>query len=520
MSAFAGYLAAATTVQAPSVEYGTLAPFFALAGGSIVVLLLSLVRGGFVQRVLLPGLTLVALAIAGDQFVRRIGDPDLSVLSGALRVDDLAAVFGLIFIAAAAFTVLLAWRSRTVEDAGRGEFYGLLLAAVTGMAMLAAAQNLVTFFVAFELFSIPLYVLCASDLRREGSLEAGLKYLIIGSLGSATLLYGLALIYGATGSTDFNAIGAALAKGSVASDPLLLVGVALALAGLAFKASVAPFHQWTPDVYEGAPTPVTTFMAVATKAAAIAILLRFTGQALHDVRDQWVPVLAALAAVTIFVGNVGALRQESIKRMLAYSGVGQAGYLLAGVVVGTELGAQATIFYLFVYLLMNVGAFAVVVARERSGADDSLASLRRLGRESPVLAWSMTICMIALAGLPVTGGFIGKFFLVQASIEGDYAWLAVAIVLGSVISLGYYLRVVAAIWLDPERSVLRDDEAEIAAAVPAAIAGASPEADARAHWELVAVAAACALAVVAVGFYPGPLFDVAQDAARAWLALT
>ncbi len=500
-------------VDAPSVEYSTLAPYIILAGGSIAVLLISLFPGRFVQRTLLPLLTLGVLVAAADQFIRRIGDPDLSVLSGALRVDDLTSVSSLIFIKAAAIALILAWRSRTVEEVGRGEFYGLLLAATTGMAMLAGAQNLIAFFIAFELFSIPLYVLCATDLRREGSLESGLKYLIIGSLGSATMLYGLAFIYGAAGSTDFGAIGAALGKSNVASDPLLLVGVALALVGLAFKASVAPFHQWTPDVYEGAPTPVTTFMAVATKAAAIAILLRFTGQALYDVRDQWVPVLATLAAVTIFVGNFGALRQDSLKRMLAYSGVGQAGYLLAGVVVGTQLGAQATIFYLMVYLLMNVGAFAVVVARERSGLDDSLSSLRDLGRESPALAWSMTICMIALAGLPVTGGFIGKLFLVQATIDGDYAWLAVAIVLGSVISLGYYLRVVAAMWLSPERG-------SVAADAPPVAAGAAPEADARVGWEIVAVATLASAAVVILGVIPGPLLDVAQDAARAFNVLS
>ncbi len=498
-------------VQAPSVEYSTLAPLLVLAGGSIAVMLLALLAGRFVQRGVLPVLTIGVLAAAGDLFIRRIGEPDLSVIEGALRVDDLTAIFGLLFCVAGAVTVALAWRSSTVASAGRGEFYSLLLASVTGMSMLAAAQNLVSLFIAFELFSIPLYVLCAADLRREGSLEAGIKYLIVGSLGSATLLYGLAFIYGAAGSTDFTEIGAALGEPSVGGDTLLLVGVALALVGLAFKASVAPFHQWTPDVYEGAPTPVTTFMAVATKAAALAVLLRLTGEALWDVRDQWVPVLAALASVTIVVGNLGALRQHSLKRMLAYSGVGQAGYLLAGVVVGTELGVQALVFYSFVYLAMNVGAFAVVVARERAGLDDSLDSLRGLDRESPTLAWSMTICMIALAGLPVTGGFIGKFFLVEAAIEGDYAWLAVAIVVGSVISLGYYLRVVAAIWLDPSRAAAPD--------VPPVVAGAAPEADARAHWELVAVAALCATLVVVAGVVPGPLLDLAGDAARAFGAL-
>lgn len=502
-------------VEAPSIEYSTLAPLIVLVGGSIVLLLLALIAGSFVQRSLLPALALAVLAAGADLFIRRLGEPDLSVLEGALRFDDLTAVFGILFCVAGALAVVLAWRSRTAEDAGRGEFYGLLLASVAGMAMLAGAQNLVTLFIAFELLSIPLYVMCAADLRREASLEAGLKYLIVGSLGSATLLFGLALVYGATGSTDLNGIAAALAKPAVAGDPLLLVGVALALVGLAFKASIAPFHQWTPDVYEGAPTPVTAFMAVATKAAALVILLRFTAQGLWDVRDQWQPVLAALAVVTILVGNVGGLRQDSIKRMLAYSGVAQAGYLLVGVIVGTELGIQALVFYLLVYVLMNVGAFAVVVARERAGLDDSLSSLHGLDRESPLLAWSLTICMIALAGLPVTGGFIGKFTLVQSAIEADWAWLGVAIVVGSVISLGYYLRVVAAIWLDPARSAGSAGEP-----VPPAVAGASPEADQANHREVAAVAVICALLVVAVGVVPGPLLDVAQDAAKAFAALT
>ncbi|MBJ7347576.1 MAG: hypothetical protein JHC87_03270, partial [Thermoleophilaceae bacterium] len=299
------FLIAATGVQAPTVEYNTLAPIFVLGGGAVLVLMAALFSGRFVQRWLVPMLATAVLLVAGVLFAAGLGNPDLSVLTGALRFDDLAYTFDLIFITSALATVVMAWRSQTVREVGSGEFFGLLLATVTGMAMLASATNLITFFVGFELFSIPLYVLCAADLRRTKSLESGLKYLIIGSLGSATMLYGLSLIYGATGTTDFNGIGAAIGKGAVASDPLLLVGVGLALAGLAFKASIAPFHQWTPDVYEGAPTPVTAFMAVATKAAAFAILLRFTAASLDDARDHWQPVLAALAVTTIFVGNFG-----------------------------------------------------------------------------------------------------------------------------------------------------------------------------------------------------------------------
>ena len=208
------------------------------------------------------------------------------------------------------------------------------------MVLLAQATNLVTFFVALETLSIPLYILCATNLRREGSLESGLKYLIVGSLGSATLLYGMAFLYGGTGSTDFAGIADGIAHNGLLGDPLILIGIAMAAVGLAFKTSIAPFHQWTPDVYQGAPTPITAFMAVATKAAAFAVFLRFFDVALGPQVDDWQPALAALAAISIVVGNVGALGQDSLKRLLGYSGVAQAGYMLGGIVVATEAGIE------------------------------------------------------------------------------------------------------------------------------------------------------------------------------------
>src|SRR3954462_5891892 len=345
--------------------------------------------------------------------------------------------------------VKLSWRSLAADEAGHGEYYSLLLGSITGMVILAEAESLVTLFVGLELLSIPLYVLCASELRKRTSLEAGLKYLVIGSVGSATLLYGLALIYGATGARQFDAIADALNSGAVClTDPLLLTGIGLLVAGLAFKASVAPFHQWTPDVYQGAPTPITTFMAVATKAAAFGVTLRIFDHALGLAQLQWGPALAALATATIVIGNVGALGQRSLKRLLAWSSVAQAGYLLAGVVVGSKLGLQATVFYLAVYLVMNVAAFAVVIARERvSERGDDISSLTNLGQASPWLAWPMTLAMLALAGFPATAGFIGKFYLIDAAVSGDYTWLAIMIVIGSMISLGYYLRVIAVMWM-------------------------------------------------------------------------
>ena len=389
------------------------------------------------------------------------------------------------------------------------------------MVVLAGATNLVTLFIGFELLSIPLYVLCATELRREHSLESGLKYLIVGSLGSAVLLYGLAMLYGATGSTDFAKI--AVAAGDVEDDTLFVAAIALIVTGLAFKASVAPFHQWTPDVYEGAPTPITAFMAVATKAAAFGVLIRLFDTALISAADLWAPAFATLAVVTIIVGNVGAIGQSSVKRMLAYSSVAQAGYMLAGLVVSTRLGASALVFYLFAYTVMNLAAFAVIVARERETPyGDDLRALHGLGVERPWLAWPMTIAMLSLAGFPATAGFFGKIYLIEAAVDNQYAFLGVAIVLGSAMSLAYYLRVVAAVWLEaPEES--RVPAPLGAPGARPAIAGGSQEADAElaaapprrgGNFAIVLVAVVCAVATVAIGIYPEPLLNVAEDAGR------
>jgi NADH-quinone oxidoreductase subunit N len=500
-------------VTAPNVEWNALIAPLILTGGAILTLLVSLLPGRFVQRGLVPAVAAATLIAAGVAFAVKIGDSGTAALSGAIQLDDFTRVFGLIFVTSALVAICMANRSQTLSDFGRGEFYALLISVVLGMTLLVAATNFVTVFLAFELFSLPLYALCASDLRRKGSLESGLKYLIIGSLGSATLLYGMALIYGATGSGDFSKIASVLAKGELRSDALLLAGVALTFVGIAYKASIAPFHQWSPDVYQGAPTPVTAFMAVATKAAAFALLLRFCISALAPIYANWQAPLAALAVVTIVIGNLGALRQTSLKRMLAYSGVAQAGYLLVGVVVATAIGVHATVFYLLAYLLMNIAPFAVIAMRERQGAGDSFESLRGLGREAPLLAWPMTISMLALSGLPVTAGFIGKIVLILAAVDGDFWWLAVVVVLGSALSLVYYLRVIATLWMTRPLMLGSDDPAGLAPA------GAAPEADASKHPELIVLAVLAAAATVILGVWPEPLFDLARDAASGLLNL-
>jgi NADH-quinone oxidoreductase subunit N len=504
----------ALAVSGPHIDWAGLSPLVAVFVGALVVLLLGLARSRTIREVTVPSLSVLTLVVAAALSIWQWGERE-DLIAGALRLDELTLILTLLFCVAGVAAILLSWRHVAPRESAHGEYHALLLTSIAGMIVLVAAQNLVSVFLGLELLSIPLYVLCATEMRRASSLESGLKYLVVGSLGSATFLYGLTFLYGATGTTDFAGIAKVLGgTGDLVSDPLLLTGIALTIVGLAFKASVAPFHQWTPDVYEGAPTPVTAFMAVATKAAAFGVMLRLFDVALFDARIDWAPALAALAAVTIIVGNVGALGQSSLKRMLAYSSVAQAGYMLAGVVVATRLGLQATVFYLAVYLVMNLAAFAVIVARERETPyGDDIASLNGLGTERPSLAWPMTIAMLALAGFPATCGFIGKFYLIDATVDDGYTWLAVFIVIGSMISLGYYLRVVAAIWMTP---------GERAAPVPIAtpdqplLAGGSDEATSlRAQGEVVAVAVVFGVLTVVLGIVPSPLFDLVRDVGAA-----
>ena len=488
----------------------------------------------FVRELLVP---LVALAAVGAGLGLTIWqwNANTSIISEALRVDDLALALNGVFLIATAATVILSWRALAPREAAHGEYYALLLTSAAGMLTLVEAQNLVTLFLGIELLSIPLYVLCATELRRPRSLESGLKYLVVGSVGSATLLYGLALLYGATGATDFGAIATKLHGSSMLTDPLFLTSLALIITGLGFKASLAPFHQWTPDVYEGAPTPITAFMATATKAAAFGVLLRLFDVALIDAQPDWAPLLATVAVITIVVGNVGALGQSSVKRIMAWSSVAQAGYMVSGVIVSTQLGIRATVFYLAVYLVMNIAAFSVIVAREReSGLGDGIAAFEGLGTARPLLAWPMTIAMLSLAGMPATAGFVGKFYLIDALVDGNYAWLGIVIVIGSMISLGYYLRIIAAMWMRPSPQaatlpVLAGASGEVA------VSDADTDSESHGHftsgrvddphghrgssWEVNALAAAAGIATIVLGVIPSPLFRVAKDAGKAFTGL-
>jgi NADH-quinone oxidoreductase subunit N len=560
-------------VKGPHIDWAGLSPIVALMGGAMVVLLAGLLRSRFVREALVPLLTIATLGTFAGLSIWQ-WDEGKDIVSAALRVDTFAMYLNCLIAVAGVAAVLLSWRSLAPRESAHGEYYSMLLFSVGGMSVLVGAQNTVTLFLGFELLSIPLYILCATEMRRATSLESGLKYLVIGSVGSATLVYGLALLYGATGSTDFGGMARALERSAdLQSDSLLLGGVALVLVGLAFKASVAPFHQWTPDVYEGAPTPITAFMSVATKAAAFGALLRMMDVALLPANADWSIVLATLAAISIVVGNVGALGQSSLKRLLAWSSVAQAGYLLAGVVVATQLGVRSALFYLAVYLVMNLAAFAVVVAREReTELGDHIDSVNGIGWSRPWLAWPLTIAMLSLAGIPATGGFIGKIYLLDASVDGGYTWLGIFIVLGSAASLAYYLRVLAAVWMrrEPSTAVARpvpvlaggsqeldppegpDEGASTGA--PSEPGRATPDADPsastaqqaaaeeredaasaamrdeeteervsvrrdRGHWELTVVAVVAALLTLATGIYPDPLFDAVRDAGESFRGL-
>jgi NADH-quinone oxidoreductase subunit N len=369
------------------------------------------------------------------------------------------------------------------------------------MTFFVGSANLMTLFLSLEWFSIALYVMCAIDYDRERSLESGLKYLIVGSFGSAGLLFGSALVYGATRRIGFEEIAHAVGQQSLSGDALLVLGLAMIIAGIGFKASAAPFHMWTPDVYEGAPTPVTAFMSAATKVAALVLGLRLFQTAFPQEAHLWTWAVAGIAVASLVIGNLAALVQRDLKRMLAYSSISHAGFMLIAVSVGTALGARALMYYLVPYAAMAFGAFAVVAARERElGEPVTLDNLAGFGWERPFLGISMWFFMFGFAGLPLGGGFIGKFYVFAAAYRHGWTWLVIVGVVATLVSLYYYLGVVRAMYMRPS--------AELQVGTPLAVGG-SP-----AKEPLLQVAVGIAL-VVSVGslFAVQPLIDLAKHAA-------
>ena len=363
-----------------------------------------------------------------------------------LRGDRFALFFTVLICAGSLLTILMSIDYLRDQPIAAGEYHALLLLSTSGMIFLAAANDLIVLFLALEIMSVAVYVL-AGLLRREvRSTEAALKYFLLGAFATGFLLYGIAFFYGATGSTRLDVIAQAVASDGL--RPMTVLGIALVLVGLGFKVALVPFHVWTPDVYEGAPTAVTAFMAVGVKAAAFAALARVFMAGLGGVSASWTGLLWLLAALTMTVGNVTAVKQRSVKRMLAYSSIAHAGYALVGVVAVTRDGGAALLFYLSTYVFMTLGAFAVVIALGRRGEpNEDLADWAGVGFRHPILGLSMAVFMLSLAGIPPTAGFAGKFYLFSAAIDAGYVGLAIIGVLNSVISVYYYLGVLVAMYM-------------------------------------------------------------------------
>ena len=365
-------------------------------------------------------------------------------------LDDTAIVIDWILALVAALTIVLSIDYNRRQGIEMGEYYTVLLLTTAGMMLMAHGTNLIVLFVALEWLSIGLYILAGFAYPRIRSQEAAMKYLLYGAFAAGFLIYGIALIYGMTGTTDLAAIGQALqTNAALQTSPVLLLGAALLLIGFGYKISAVPFHMWTPDVYEGSPTPVTAFMSAATKAAGFAALLRVVQLALPQLGDVWQPAIAVLAALTMVVGNLAAVAQRNIKRMLAYSSIGHAGFILCAVPVIDQPGAlQAFLYYILVYSITNLGAFAVVIALEQNGEESfDIAELAGIGWRQPLLGVGMAVFMLSLAGVPPMAGFFAKWLVFQAAYNGGYWWLALIGLLISIVSVFYYLRIIVNMWM-------------------------------------------------------------------------
>jgi len=435
-----------TWSQAAS-DLGQIAPIVALTGFFLLAIITDLVlprsrRGDVVAMFAVVGFA-YSLGTALYRWLYATGGYAYHRFATG---DTFALFFEILFASLGILTVALSHSYLKRRGLLQSEFHILTMAAVIGMMVLASATSLVTVFLGLELLSISLYIMCGFARTDFRSQEAAAKYLLVGGFASAFVLYGMALVYGGAGTTVIPEIAQRLGEAS-STNPLILLGIVLMGVGFAFKVSAAPFHMWTPDVYQGAPIPVTAFMSVGTKAAAFAMIVRVFAGGLPHLAPEWQVVLAIVAFASMVFGNLMAIVQTSLKRLLAYSGIAQAGYILIGVIAGGPNGLSAVLYYLFVYMFMNFGAFAVITLLAGPDGDrDSFADLEGLGRRNPVLAVAMTIFMLSLAGFPPSVGFFGKLFLFTAGVGAGYTWLVVVAVLMSVVSVFYYIRVLIPVW--------------------------------------------------------------------------
>ena len=488
-----------------TLDLRPLFPAIVVAISGIVVLLAQAFtpKGG---RAPAAALSLFGLAAAlATVIVLANGSGRGTVLAQSVAADDFALFFQGLILAVGIVAVLLSPSYLRETGIDRGEYYALVLFAIVGMLGLVSALELVAVFVALEIMSVAVYALAGLHRDRAESQEAALKYFITGSFSSAFFLYGVALLYGLTGHTSMAVIAQGLRAGVVApaaaagvpsagaATALALVGVGFLLVGFGFKVASVPFHMWAPDAYEGAPTTVTALMAAGVKAAAFGAFLRVFLQALPSLAAHWQPAVAVLAIVTMVIGNLGALAQSNLKRMLAYSSVAHAGYLLTALVAAPGLGTEAILFYLVTYAAVNLGGFGAFAVLARSGREPvTLSDMAGLSERRPLLAAALTVFLVSLTGVPISGGFVGKFYLFSAAVNAGYAHLAIIGMLMSVVSAYYYLRVVVAMYMD---GPVGEDT-----------------------WSPIGAGAALALSisttvVLVLGVYPGPLMAWARAAA-------
>ena len=470
-----------------------LLPELVLTGWGLVLLLVVAVRHRTARDLRLAGwITLVAFASTGAVVWWLWWNSAAPAgLATMIAVDDFRFVTDWLFLGTAGLTVLVSFDYLEREQLLAPEYFALLLFATLGMMLLGGGEDLMVVFLGLELMSVCVYVLAGINRRSPSAAEAALKYFLLGSFASAFLLYGIALAYGATGTTNLSLMGAQVRTLGLAHSTMLLLGLGLLLVGFGFKVAAVPFHMWAPDVYDGSPTPVTGYMAAAVKAAAFAALFRVLTEAFADV-TAWRLIAWWLAAVTMLAGNLIALAQRTVKRMLAYSSVAHAGYLLVAVAAGNAQGSASFIFYLVAYSLMTLAAFALLAAKGRNGERDVLIDdLAGLAQRRPALAFALAVCMLSLLGFPGTAGFIGKWYILIAATQAGQGLLAALLVIASVISAGYYLPVIMAMYMKAEPSEGTHDGVRLGR-----LAGA--------------VVATAVIGLVALGVLPGRLLDLAR----------
>ncbi len=433
-------------IAAPSISWIAILPLLIVTGTALVTLIADLWMEG-PDREGLGWIGLLGLVLAAVSAVA-LWNTKLSTLSDAVIVDRYGLFFTLLFTLASGLTLLMSMSYLELTDIRTGDYYALVLFATAGMVLMATATDLIVIFLGLEVMSIAAYVLAGIWRGQLRSNEAALKYFLLGAFATGFLLFGIALLYGATGGTALGTIAQGIAKADSGQRWLLTAGMALLIVGFGFKVAAVPFHVWAPDVYEGAPTAVTALMAVGIKAAAFAAFARVFMHALTALSADWRSVLWMVAALTMTVGNVTALLQRNIKRMLAYSSIAHAGYVLVGMVAGGELGGGAVLFYLIGYALMTLGAFAVVIAiGQRGEPNENLDDYAGVGFRQPFLGLAMGIFMLSLAGMPPLVGFVGKFYIFSAAVKSGYVGLAVIGVLNSVVSVYYYVGVLVRMYM-------------------------------------------------------------------------